>query len=84
MIDNLGAAVASITATFLSSAVVAEGSASLDVEDVAVTIANGSAKLCGPWTANFEQATPNAGQVWINWTGDAAQSDVIIVGLRLP
>lgn len=68
----------SITVTVESTAVVAEGSSgNLTVEDPVITIAHDEVVMLGPWSTNFEQASPNVGKVRLTWAcGSVSEDDV--------
>lgn len=67
-----------ITVTIESTAVVSEGSSgNLTVEDPVITIAHDEVVMLGPWTANFEQGSPNASKIRLTWNcGSVAEADV--------
>jgi len=69
-----------IVATFVTPEVLTEGDSDpgLTVEDVSVTVAHGTRQIVAGWSSRFEQANPYGKQIWINWTGAAAEGDVTV------
>lgn len=70
-----------IIVTLDATASVTENPSSLPVVDPVVTIAFGDANIIGPFTGNFEKT---GGNINIDWSGDAVNTDVDIAVVKLP
>jgi hypothetical protein len=81
IVVNNKSADASIVLTLDATASVAENPSSLPVVDPVITIPFGEANIIGPFTGNFEKT---GGNINIDWSGAAVNTDVDIAVVKLP
>lgn len=70
-----------IVLTLDATASVSETPSSIPVVDPTITIAFGESNVIGPFTGNFEKS---GGNINIDWSGAAVNTDVSIAVVKLP